>query len=68
MNVSQIVAAFGGTTAMARIFNVGPSAVSNWKRDGRFPARLHYRIVRAAAERGIHIPDDLLDQGTEDAA
>ncbi len=68
MNVSQIIAAFGGTSAMARIFNVGPSAVSNWKRDGRFPARLHYRIVKAAEERGIHVPDDLLGQETEDAA
>lgn len=68
MNVSQVVAAFGGTCAMAAAFGVGPSAVSNWKRSGRFPARLHYRIAKIAQSRGIEIPEDFFDQATKGEA
>ena len=61
MKVNEVVRAFGGTTAMARFFEVTPGAVSNWKRAGKFPARLHYRLDREAAERGITLPPDIFE-------
>ena len=68
MNISHIVDAFGGTCAMAMAFGVGPSAVSNWKRIGRFPARLHYRIAKVAKARGIDVPEEFFDQATNGEA
>lgn len=65
MRVNEVVRAFGGTTAMAKLFEVTPSAVSNWKRAGKFPDRLHYRLDRAAADRGITLPPDIFETGPQ---
>lgn len=65
MKVNEVVRAFGGTTAMAKFFEVTPSAVSNWKRAGKFPDRLHYRLDRAAAERGIVLPADIFETSAQ---
>lgn len=59
--VSDVIAAFGGTAKTAKIFRVGPSAVSNWKASQRFPARLHWRIAREAERRGVKIDVSLFD-------
>lgn len=53
--VSKIIDAFGGTGKTAKRFGVLPSAVSNWRANEQFPARLHYRIAHDAAEEGINI-------------
>ena len=67
MTVSDVVAAFGGTGQMARTFGVLPSAVSNWKKAGRLPDRLHYRISREAMNRGIEIPHEFFAEAASGA-
>jgi len=59
MTVNELIDAFGGTTATAMIFKVLPSAVSNWRHDGKFPERLHLRILREAEKRGIPVDDSI---------
>jgi hypothetical protein len=53
MNVTQFVENLGGNRTAAKLFSVGETAVCNWKRENRVPAKLHLRIVRLCAERGI---------------
>ena len=53
--VSDVIDSLGGTTKAAAILGVGPSAVSNWKATGEFPARLHFVIFRECERRGIKI-------------
>lgn len=66
-SASAIIDAFGGTGAMAEAFGVGASAVSNWRKDGRIPARLHLRILTEAERRGVAVSvADLI--GEEEAA
>lgn len=65
--VSQVIDAFGGTSATARLFNVGPSAVSNWRAAGAFPDRLHYRISQEAKTRRIKINPALFDAAPHEA-
>jgi hypothetical protein len=50
--VGAIVEELGGTVEVARIAQVVPSAVSNWKRFGRFPA---YTFVLFAS-RALRAP------------
>lgn len=65
MDASAVIDSFGGTGATARIFGVRPSAVSNWRKSGQFPARLHYRISREAAARGIALPEGFFEPRQE---
>jgi hypothetical protein len=51
--VSNLVDALGGTCQLARLAGVVPSAVSNWKRTGRFPARLYVQMRRKLKARGM---------------
>jgi hypothetical protein len=53
---------FGGTTATADYFGVLPSAVSNWRREGRFPDRLHYRIAAELKRRRVRIDPALFGE------
>lgn len=66
--VAEVIEKLGGTSKTAEIFDVGPSAVSNWKRDGRFPARLHYRISRELAARGEAVDPALFGEEGETTA
>ncbi|MGE3712222.1 MAG: carph-isopro domain-containing protein [Hyphomicrobiaceae bacterium] len=59
--VSDFVRAFGGTAALAEFLDVGPSCVSNWKRDGSIPPGWHMRLQREACRRGIDLPDALFE-------
>ena len=61
MTISEIIDAFGGTTAVARLFGVTPPAVSNWRAAGRIPPRLHLRVIREAERRQIKIDPDSLE-------
>jgi hypothetical protein len=54
----EVIDALGGTSAVAEIFDVWPSAVSNWRKLG-FPAWTHSRITRVCGERGIEIAVEL---------
>ena len=66
--VSDAVDAFGGTTVTSKIFGVLPSAVSNWRTDGRFPDRLHYRISKEAEQRGLKFDKALFEPFESTAA
>jgi hypothetical protein len=45
MNVPNIVEQFGGTSAMARLCEVEPSAVSQWKAKNHIP-QAHIKFLR----------------------
>lgn len=49
---------FGKSGAAAKSLGVKPSAVSNWKAWGYFPARMVGPILKRARERGIEISVD----------
>jgi len=53
MTVTDFIKAFGGPGPLSRFCGVGLSAVSNWKKAGQLPARLHYKLAREAERRGI---------------
>lgn len=54
-SVEALVAAFGGTKAMADWADVGMSAVSNWIAFGNIPRGYHLRLYLEAQRRGILI-------------
>lgn len=54
-SVDALVAAFGGTKAMADWADVGMSAVSNWIAQGSIPRGYHLRLYLEAQRRGILI-------------
>jgi len=43
--VDCLVDELGGTCEVARMLDVVPSAVSNWRRAGRFPARTYVPLA-----------------------
>lgn len=57
--VDNAIDALGGNTAVGRMLDVVPSAVSNWRRLGYFPPRLSIELRRHAGARGVVIPDAL---------
>lgn len=61
MTVDDVIDALGGTLAVAELFGVGRTAVVNWRTFGKFPARLHYRLAKVCAERGVALDERLLD-------
>jgi DNA-binding transcriptional regulator YdaS (Cro superfamily) len=57
--VGDLVRALGGGSAVARVIGVSPSAVSNWQRLGRFPARTYLQIRRRLKAKGKNAPEQL---------
>jgi hypothetical protein len=58
--VSEVVAALGGNQAvMALTGSKHGSAVSNWKKIGKFPAKTHKIVKDALRKRSLSAPDDL---------
>lgn len=58
--VSDVVDALGGNLGVAAITGVKHmSAISNWKRIGKFPAKTHKILQDALHERSMKAPDDL---------
>ena len=53
---TDVIDALGGTQAVARLLNVGASAVSNYRRLG-FPARAYYKISLACAQKGLDVAE-----------
>ncbi len=52
-SVAAIFVAFGGSAAVARILNVGPSTASEMKRRASIPAEYWPELVQEASRRGI---------------
>jgi hypothetical protein len=47
MDTNRLIHAFGGTSAVARLFNIRPPSVSGWRKKGIPDARLMYlRLLR----------------------
>jgi hypothetical protein len=53
LTVREVVKGLGGHDAVSKLFDVSIPAVSNWIAADRFPDRLHLRVLRACAEKGI---------------
>jgi len=53
---TDVIDALGGTQAVARLLNVGASAVSNYRRLG-FPARAYYKLSQACAQQGLDVAE-----------
>lgn len=53
LTVNEVIDALGGTAKAAELFDVTPPAVSNWRAEGKFPERLHYRVFKECKARGI---------------
>jgi hypothetical protein len=49
-SLSAVIRALGGPTAVARLTRTKLSAVSNWQKFGRFPAKT-YVVMTAALQR-----------------
>ena len=60
-SVNNIINALGGTTKLANLLGVNPSAVSNYRQKG-FPARLHLKIIALCEEFSIPIDNDFIDK------
>jgi transposase-like protein len=43
--VDRLIDELGGTCAVAQMLGVVPSAVSNWRRLGRFPSRTYVQLA-----------------------
>lgn len=63
MTASEIIDQLGGNRDVAAMFGVKSSAVSNWRALDRFPERLHYRLAKECANRGISLDDRFLAPG-----
>lgn len=63
--VSDLVAAFGGTGAVAEWLDVGSPCVSNWKALGQIPRGYHLQIYLEAKRRGIRICSSLFGMPPE---
>jgi hypothetical protein len=58
--VDEVVTALGGNMVVQAITcSKHGSAVSNWKRIGRFPAKTHKVLQSALSERSMSAPDEL---------
>jgi len=53
---TDVIDALGGTQAVARLLNVGASAVSNYRRLG-FPARAYYKLSLACAQKELDVAE-----------
>lgn len=63
MTVDEVVNALGGNRPVAELLGRGSSAVSNWRKAGRFADRASDRakIQAALAEKGMEANESLFD-------
>ena len=60
-SVNNIIDGLGGTSKLANLLGVNPSAVSNYRQKG-FPARLHLKIIALCEEFSIPIDNEFIDK------
>lgn len=58
--VSQVINAFGGPKAMAKVFGGVPSRFSNYRGRGRFPASMHMRLYVECKKRNLNVAPELV--------
>ncbi len=55
---SEVIDALGGTAALTGLLGVGPSAISNYRKNG-FPARAALILARQCEQRGLAVASDV---------
>jgi hypothetical protein len=55
----EVMEALGGNVGVGRLTGGKPSAVSNWKTFGKFPANQYVVMIEALRERGFDAPPSL---------
>ena len=64
---SEIIAQFGGPSALARLLGKTPSTVAYWGRTGVIPARWQATVLMLAKQQGIHLsPQDFIRPADDD--
>ena len=58
-SVAELVKAFDGPTAIAKVLKTTPQNVVNWRKARRIPARLHRAHKELLARAGIDALDSL---------
>ena len=59
----EVVAVFGGPSALARMVNQKPASIWNWEhKRGRFPSKLYKSMTETLAEHGYTAPPELWGQ------
>ncbi len=61
----DVIQHLGGPRAVARMFGVRPSAVSNWSQAGVFPPKTFLLIVQKLEDQGHTAPHSLWDFAAE---
>lgn len=64
--VSEVVEAFGGTSAAAEWAGIGPSAVSNWLSKGFIPPGWHFRMADYFDGKGIALSRKVFGEEEDD--
>jgi hypothetical protein len=54
--VADLIRELGGPSKIAEGFKIQPSAVSNWKRLGRFPSHTFVKLSGQLKRRGLDAP------------
>ena len=57
--IDAVIAVMGGTAKCARALAAPYSAVSNWRRDGMFPANTYLAVKKYLRARNLTAPDNL---------
>jgi DNA-binding transcriptional regulator YdaS (Cro superfamily) len=53
LRAADVIARFGGQSALARSLGLNQSTVQHWAKTGQIPVWRHAEVLRAARERGI---------------
>jgi hypothetical protein len=64
--IPELLAAFGGTSAFARMIGRSPPAVSQWRT--HVPAELYIVVLRACRRKGLDVSDRLFNFVEPEAA
>lgn len=54
---NDIIDQLGGTVAVARMVQMSPSVVSNWRKNG-IPYKQHANLIHKAAKKGVVLTID----------
>jgi hypothetical protein len=60
--IHEVLDHLGGNAEVARLLECGQAAVSNWRMDGRAPAKYAYALHTALMERGLVGEPEVLGQ------